>query len=279
VASGGLRWRARVGERVEAAPALAGSRVFAVGEDPRTGRTSLRALDAATGRVLWTYSPQGVSVGTSSPSVSGTRVFVGFGDRVVRALEAATGRVLWQQPVRAGFSPRSSPAVAPGAVYVADVDGGLYRFDPVSGDRRWDFQFPAGVGLSAPLVVGGAVYVGLADGTVAAVASDTGHLVWRTRTRLGGVGPLTPAGGFLLAPGSTGPGGVVAFRHRSGALLDQRSPTEVRLLQALLNFAVAAVALLGVLLGASGLVGRRWRPSDGGSSRSAAHPAAGEPRG
>ena len=125
---------------------------------------------------------------------------------------------------------------------------------------------------SAPLVVGQSVFLGLDDGTVAAVDASSGHLVWRTSFRQGPVGPLTPAGELLLAPLIGPSGGVVALANDpAGALIDLRSPSSLDLGRAILDYVVAfALALAGLLAFFRLVVLRRYRrlalDSSGGGS-------------
>jgi len=85
------------------------------------------------------------------------------------------------------------------------------------------------------------VYVGLDDGTVAAVSVASGNLVWQSHPERGPVGPLAPAGDLLLAAHAGRGGALVAYGHASGALTDVVSPSRLNLIIALLNFAIAAV--------------------------------------
>ena len=259
--SGRVLWTVRVDGPVNTAPAAAGGRVFAVSENRENGRATLYALPAngcgsSSCRPLWTFSPPGIAVGTTSPAIGGSTVYVGFGDTGVRALDAATGRVRWTGHSRGLFSPRTSPALAGNELYVVDGGGGTYRFDARTGRRIWDYQFPSTATSGAPLVVPGrpsTVFVGLDDGTVAAIQGDNGHLRWRTRI---GSAPIaafaavrTETEALILAPAVARRGGIHAFVHDpQGRLIDLESPTVLDFGAALRNFAVAFVLLTGLLL-------------------------------
>ena len=52
------------------------------------------ALDARTGRVVWTARVGGY--GYTTPAIAGGRVYVGGFDGMVRALRATTGREIWR---------------------------------------------------------------------------------------------------------------------------------------------------------------------------------------
>jgi serine/threonine-protein kinase len=258
--TGAKRWAFQTGARVQTSPAVAGGAVFVIADNSSSGQSTLFALDAATGKLRWNYSPRGVALNSSPPTVAGDRVFVGFGDRTVKAVDAASGAVLWSSPVRFPFSPFNGLAYASGSVYALDAAGGLYRFDATTGDHRWDFQFDATALRSAPLVAGSVVYVGLDDGMVAAVDVATGDRVSATTVAAGGAGALAPAAGDVLIAQYVGDGGgVIAFRHGPGGLTAVESPTKLHPGIALVNFLVAAVAVTGVVLAVFAVLARRRR--------------------
>ena len=260
--SGRTLWTVRTDGAVNTAPAVEGGRVFAVSENRQNGRVTVYAVSAAgcgsrSCRPEWSFSPPGVALGTSSPTVGGSTVYVGFGDTGVRAVDAATGRVRWTGHARSPFSPRTAPAVSGNELYVMDGIGGLFRFDARTGRRMWDFQFPTTMTSGAPLVVQGrpsTIYVGLDDGTIAAIQGDNGHLRWRTDV---GSSPIaafaavtTDTQAMLLAPAVGRGGGLYGLVHDPRArLVDVESPTVLHFTEAVTNFAVASVVVMAVLLG------------------------------
>jgi outer membrane protein assembly factor BamB len=131
--TGRVRWSAHVGAS-ETSPLLAEGRVFVGGWD---GKVS--ALDAASGRRLWTFRTGGAVKG--GLAAAGGLVYAGSYDGHVYALAAATGRPVW----RASGSPQlfghgtfyATPVVAYGRVYVGSTDGRMYSFGARSGKLRW----------------------------------------------------------------------------------------------------------------------------------------------
>ena len=69
---------------VDSGPAVAGGTVYVVGS--KDGR--VYALDAATGRLRWSYTTGGFTV--SGPAVAGGTVYVGSNDHKVYALSAGS---------------------------------------------------------------------------------------------------------------------------------------------------------------------------------------------
>jgi outer membrane protein assembly factor BamB len=279
--TGRVAWKARTQGRVDPAVAVAGGLVFAVSENPSSGRAAVDAFRAGTGKLAWTFSPARLPTGVTSPSVAGGAVYVGLGDGTVRAVDAATGAERWHEPVRADFSPLSSPAYAAGRVYVVDRNGGLYAFDATTGARAWDYQFDGTADWAAPLVSGGFVLVGLDDGTLAAVDAETGHLRWEAVFGLGPLGPLAAAGNLLLIPSIGTPGGVTGLGHDPAVpLVNRESPTELKFGPALLNYVTGGAATLVVIVMGFRLLARRrgvhldapppgWSPRGDGSGNGA----------
>jgi len=73
----------------------------------------LYALDEASGRRVWSYTPTLAGIGVSSPSVSGDRVYAGFGDTALRAFSAETGDLLW--------TARQTRICPPSTIYICPV--------------------------------------------------------------------------------------------------------------------------------------------------------------
>ena len=137
-------------ERVETSPIVRGS-TMVITEPP----SSVYALDAASGRILWSYSrdlPARLSL-CCKPVNRGVaalddRVFVGTLDAHLIALDAHTGTVMWDIAV-ADASKNYSITAAPLAVdsmVVTGVAGGEFgmrgfidAYDAISGQRLWRF--------------------------------------------------------------------------------------------------------------------------------------------
>jgi alcohol dehydrogenase (cytochrome c) len=137
-------------DKVETSPIVRGSTMF-ITEPPNR----VHALDAVSGRVLWTYSRDLPSrlvlcCGSVNRGVAllGNRVFVGTLDAHLVALDAGTGKVIWDVEVadhKAGYSITGAPLVVDDMV-VTGIAGGEYgirgfidAFDAASGTRRWRF--------------------------------------------------------------------------------------------------------------------------------------------
>jgi outer membrane protein assembly factor BamB len=130
------------------APTAAGGLVFIGGDDCK-----VRAIDAATGKLRWTFLTGGPII--EPPAIWQGRAYVGSGDGYVYALEAATGRLLWRfraapverrimvygslcstWPVASGVLVQDGVAYA--AAGIIDYDGTyVYALDAVTGRIKW----------------------------------------------------------------------------------------------------------------------------------------------
>jgi quinohemoprotein ethanol dehydrogenase len=124
-----------------------------------TGNDDVFALDAATGKHLWTYH-------SHIPVKTITTVCCGFSNRGV--------------------------AIGDGKVFIAQIPGQLVALDQKTGGvlwRSWNTRWQEGGTLtSAPLYYDGKVYIGVSGaemgvrGAVSAYNADTGRRIWRFYT-------------------------------------------------------------------------------------------------
>ena len=245
VENGDVEWRSNVSGAVDASPAVDGGRVFVVGQDIASGRATVTALSEDTGEVLWSFSPTAPGLGTSAPTVLGDSVYVGFGDLSIKALDVRDGSIRWSTPSRDAFSGYTTPAASGNRVFMVTLGGDLYRLDARTGEKIWEYQLSGAVLHGAPLLAGDDVYTGVDDGSVKAIDAGSGHLVWGGQLGSGSVGALSPAGDLLLASALDARAEVVAFTNDSqGALLDEASPSAIRVGPAGLNFLMAGAIVL-----------------------------------
>ena len=126
------------------------------------GANDVFALDAGSGRILWTYHGQpdprsGNPIGRSSRGVAlgDGKVFVGQLDAKLVALDQRTGKIIWSVPAerwQEGFSITSAPLYYAGMV-ITGFNGGemgtrgrLKAFDAKTGKLRWTFHTVPGPG-------------------------------------------------------------------------------------------------------------------------------------
>lgn len=198
--TGRERWRFKSRMPIASSPAVEEGTLYFVSSTGAIG-----ALDAADGEPKWVFAtehekrfeakglhgypspaqtiPDAWDVFTSSPAVSGGKVFFGSGDGGVYAVDAKTGLLQWKFSTEGVV--HGSPAVSGGTVYVGSWDSRLYALDAESGQEKWSFQ--AGVDpiahnqvgfQSSPAVVDGTVYIGCRDAHVYAIDATSGKKKW-----------------------------------------------------------------------------------------------------
>jgi outer membrane protein assembly factor BamB len=181
----------------------------------------VRAVDGATGRLLWYSHALGLGEGVENAgnvaATSGAVYFAMFqnaaygGADALVSLEARTGAVRWQV---AGIF--GDPAVAGGRVFAGTDAGQLQARSAATGALLW--SRPGATLTGEPAVTGGVVYsLGTENGAARLFArrADTGALVWK-RALPGTLNFTSPAvtGGRVLAATSAGIG---AYDAASGA--------------------------------------------------------------
>ncbi len=220
-------------------PAHAEGRLYAASVDG-----SIEAIDAATGRTLWSKRvgerngmlwrrTDNTVRWSGGPSVAGDLLVVGGLDGQVHALSAADGAARWN--VQLSSEVVTAPAIADGVVVVRTNDGRVVGLDANDGSRKWasDQSVPplSLRGNSAPLIANGVVYDGFDNGRVVAIRLDDGAELWtqtlasgegRTEVeRLADVdGDVATDGATLYAVGYRGQ--VAALALESGRPLWQR---------------------------------------------------------
>lgn len=240
---GSIRWSAtRVGTG-DAPPTVVGDVVYASGAP--NGSARIVALDVATGERRWAQPPQYGAAATSAIAVEGDALaFIGS-DRIARVLDVSTGDARWEDLLLNVPSPVVAPDLTADALYATDYAGGVYRFDPATGERIWDHQLNVLAVRSGPVAVDAGVVLGTDDGRLVALDGATGHLVADVRLGDGVVGAIAVAGDLLIAPVAGDAPELVALRtDPEGTLLDVASPTALDPLALVGRFGLAAAFLL-----------------------------------
>ncbi len=172
--TGKEQWRTPIGGKALATPIVDGDRVFVGGDG-----SSLMALDAQTGKPLWTFAGGPTPKGATGSewfgpplAVNGT-VYVSTYNRWIYAVDAQTGRAKWTYRVLGSALTR--PALDPrrGVLYVAST---TFRDNPTvtalnaqSGAKLWDYK--AGYVAASPVFAGNRVYVASTNGFLSAFAA------------------------------------------------------------------------------------------------------------
>lgn len=124
------------------------------------GVGGITALNAATGEIVWQYTPRGgakVSVLVKGAAAGEGMVFVGLNDAHVVAVDQKTGKEIWKaqagaDPVPPGEFIAAAPVYAKGLVLVgigsgdAGISGRTVALDAKTGEKIWEFRSVPGRG-------------------------------------------------------------------------------------------------------------------------------------
>lgn len=171
-------WSASIGsgadeKRVNLVPYVNNGRVYAA-----ESSGVVRALDSATGRVLWSVDTELEISG--GPSAGEGLVLLGTSNAELVALDAATGSERWR--ARVSSEVLSVPKISKGIVVAYSIDGKVFGLDAASGKQAWIYDRSTPVltlhGSSSPVISGNLVICGFASGRLAALDLATGALAW-----------------------------------------------------------------------------------------------------
>ncbi len=169
-----------------AAIGAAGSaRLVVVGDDGGL----VRAFDAATGDLRWTYETEGEISGgpTILEAADGPRVLVGSQDASLSCLALADGTLLWKHAIADQI--RCSPTVARTSagdrVLLAGCDGKLHVLDALTGAEQAAVPIDGPTGTT-PAVLGDRVFFGTEGGVFFAIDVVAGKEVWRAAAAAAG---------------------------------------------------------------------------------------------
>jgi outer membrane protein assembly factor BamB len=138
----------------------------------------VRALDPATGALLWSFDTGGTMSGTA-PTAANSLIYVGNDNGEVFALSAPTGTVTWSRHL--GAMVAGSPIVNPDALYVGvftNAGDVLYWLEPLTGATYAAFN-DVSFDRQPSTLAYGLVYTEPGIGcNVDAFDASTGRLVW-----------------------------------------------------------------------------------------------------
>lgn len=179
---GKILWRTTLTGPFRSGPAVDAGRVFAVSSD-----NQIHALDAATGRKLWTHSGLAESAGIyggAAPVISGSVLVAGLSSGELFALRADNGRVMWSDSL-AGIQKsdavsalpdvRGFPVVDHGQVIAAGHASRLVDIDLRSGARIWEQDLGS---FNSPWVAGDFLYMITDDDQMLCVSRRDGRVRW-----------------------------------------------------------------------------------------------------
>ena len=181
-------WQTRLNGQIFASPAVFDGKVY-VGT---TGGV-FNAVDAGTGKLVWTFAAGRPILGTALATPDA--VFFTCDNGYLFRLNRADGKEAWRYDLGDSRVSRvighpqvfdwdwhgAKPALADGVLYVGSGDGGFHAVDAASGARRWRFA-AGGKVRGGAAVAGDRVVFGSADRFVYALDRATGREIWKHDT-------------------------------------------------------------------------------------------------
>lgn len=181
--TGQVYWVSETGQKIQAPPLVVGNHVLVA------TILSLWALDATSGRTLWTFHHGAVAWPTTgSPAISGDVVYASLGTSTqLWALGLNDGHLIWSFDT--GDRITSEPLAQGDSVYIATWHGQIIALDRATGKQRWMYALNSvhsatvvdGVGGSMALAQN-RLFVGDYRGVVLCLDAQHGKLIWRFAT-------------------------------------------------------------------------------------------------
>ncbi len=177
------------------------------------------ALDAKTGRIIWTRKAAGATA--STPAIAGPILVVSSHDGSVSGLARSNGKRLWR--VQTGGKVESSPVVLDDTAYFASTDGRVFAANVKTGAIRWAYN-AGGRMNSSPSIYGNRLLRRRTyTGAVFCLRRDNGQKLWSTYVKR----DVLRYESFYASASTDGArlyttsraGKVVAFRHRTGRVI------------------------------------------------------------
>ncbi len=226
-------WRTQLEVELTAGPGLGDDLVVVMGRDG-----DVICLSAENGIELWRIDVEGESV--SRPTIRNGIVVVATIDGLLRGLSAQDGSVVWsieQSPPALTLRGGSEPVVV-GTTVISGFDNGrLVAVNLADGATEWETMLSPPSGRSdldrladvdgAVAAVGQDIYAAGYQGRIAALASESGQVLWsRELSTYSGIGAEWESLYALTADGE-----LVAMQRRNGTeswrqtALIRRGPT------------------------------------------------------
>jgi outer membrane protein assembly factor BamB len=234
VSSGNVRWHQDLGDVVDTPIAVDAGVVYVSVRSNSRQPPSVVALREADGVETGAYA--NTSGNGGHDRVRGT-VYLALSDGTVRAVGADTGLERWASRLNT-VAAGGAPAVSDDAVVVVDTRGEVYRLDPATGARGWDFALNTPV-YGPAVITGSAVLIADGSGELSALDPASGDRIWRQGL---GVGPLLTIAvapdAVVVARTGTSAGLVGLAADPNGVLIDEQSPTIVKPGRSLVGLAI-----------------------------------------
>ncbi len=205
--SGEVVWSYDTGEAIAVPPVVHGNSAFIIaGLQSETGR--IMALDATTGRPLWTYRLHGVS--DYPVTIAGDFLYAGTRDGRLIVLDHRTGKESWTY-VTDGLL-HGSPTVQSGRLFLASSN--VRAMDALTGNLLWTHEPEGGKAIGAITYSKGIIAVMSAGNHLNLIDAEKGRRRLTKRLWFGGIGKPFILGDFVIVSGDGGSVQAVELQAR-----------------------------------------------------------------
>jgi outer membrane protein assembly factor BamB len=261
VSSGNVRWRQDLGDVIDTPVAADTGVVYASVRSVSRQPPSVVALQETDGKEAWRYTPNTSGLVAGAPTAVRGTLYVALSDGTVRAVGVDTGLERWASRLNT-VAAGGAPAVSDDAVVVVDTRGEVYRLDPATGARVWDFALNTPV-YGPAVITNSAVLIADGSGALSALDPATGDRIWRQSLGVGPLLTIAAAPDAVVVARTGGSAGLVGLAaDPSGILIDEQSPTIVKPASLALDWATAAIPLVAILVLAGRFLIARLGPPD-----------------
>ena len=134
----------------------------------------LYALSLANGQTVWTYKTESYELRTA-PSFSDNYVLLGEQNGKFDMIDPKTGKRVTGGGAGGAVN---TPVVSNGDIYFSSWDGSVQRVQIKGVTPKWNSKVGDPI-TTKPVVAGGRVFVGTANGLVFALSVENGNILWR----------------------------------------------------------------------------------------------------
>lgn len=186
---------------------------YSLGKGVLIGSVQWGALygnDAATGKLLWAVSENGLRNRGSSVAVHDNLLYL-ISNQTFFILAADNGKVIVRKKLPFSVDVTSTPLLTNTEIIFGTAQSGLVALDRETLEMKWKFSTDDALIYTSPysrkksstietspVLSGNTVYVGASDGTIYGVDKENGKLVWKHKTGAPIFGSVAISGNTLI---------------------------------------------------------------------------------
>lgn len=180
IESGGLLWRQKITNGVEASATQIKDRLFVGANDG-----NFYNIEMSTGNILWKF--KGSSEFLAEPLLDNGILYVLAGNNTLYALDAATGKQQWlynrQDTSSLSVRGGSKPAIKNGHIFLGFSDGAVVSLNSKNGQVIWETVVNKNKRFrdvdSTPVIIDNNLYISGYDNQLYCLSIVNGNVLWR----------------------------------------------------------------------------------------------------